>query len=152
MRCKQSMDFGPRNAEEEYILAEESFRIDVQVAIHEAMQAKRVNQKELAKRLGLTEARVSQIFSDECNVTIRTLAKVFHALGETPKLTTTPAPKSDWSSTGKYLGGVRQAITKTYLEAYASAFAQAAGFVGAVSKVSSQYKEPKVAAPPKAAA
>lgn len=81
-----SKEFGPKNAEEERIYAEENFRIDVQMLIHDVMEKKGINQRELAQRLGVTEARVSQFFSDRFNMTVRKLAGVFYALGERPEL------------------------------------------------------------------
>lgn len=77
----QEYRFGPANAEEQRIFAEEEFRIDIQLAIHDLMQARGINQKCLAEALGISEARVSQYFSDRCNMTVRTIAAVFHALG-----------------------------------------------------------------------
>jgi predicted XRE-type DNA-binding protein len=82
--------FGPQNEEEERIFAEENFRIDVQVALRELMVEKGVTQKELARRLHVSESRVSQIFSDEFNMTVRKLAAFYHALGEYPVVTTKP--------------------------------------------------------------
>lgn len=74
--------FGPQNEEEERIFAEEEFRVDVQQFVHNLMTEKKVSQRELARRLKVTEARVSQVFSDNCNVTVRVLARIFHALDE----------------------------------------------------------------------
>jgi transcriptional regulator with XRE-family HTH domain len=81
-----SEDFGPQNEEEARIYAEENFRIDVQMLIHDLMEQKGINQRQLAERLGVTESRVSQFFSDRFNMTVRKLAGVFHALGERPEL------------------------------------------------------------------
>ena len=85
-KSKDVSIFGPQNEAEEAVFAEEAFRVDVQVAIHELMEEKGVSQRELANRLGVSEARVSQIFSDACNITIRRLARIFHALGETAQV------------------------------------------------------------------
>jgi transcriptional regulator with XRE-family HTH domain len=86
--ARKTMDFGPRSEREELTFAAEGFRIDVQHELYRVMQEKRVSQKELARRLGVTEARVSQVFADNCNVTLRTLGKIFHALGVEGHLTT----------------------------------------------------------------
>lgn len=46
-----------------------------------------VSQRDLAGRLGLTEARISQILSANSNPTIRTLARIADALGFTLRIT-----------------------------------------------------------------
>lgn len=74
------MSIDPRNESEREIFAIEGFRVDVQYRIHKVMRRRGVTQRELARRLKLSESRVSQFFSDECNITIRQLAKIFHAL------------------------------------------------------------------------
>jgi transcriptional regulator with XRE-family HTH domain len=78
--------FRPKNKSEARIFAEEEFRVDVQQTIHSLMLQKKLTQKGLAKALGVSEARVSQIFSESCNVTVRMLARIFFALGERCKL------------------------------------------------------------------
>jgi predicted XRE-type DNA-binding protein len=80
--------FGPRSEKEAYIYAEEEFRVDVQHAIYTLMQQKRVTQKQLAARLGVSAARVSHIFSDRCNLTVRLLARIYRALGERCRVVT----------------------------------------------------------------
>ena len=74
--------FGPKNRCEEEIFAIEELIFDVQYTIQKLMKRANISQKELAKRLGCSAPRVSQILSDEgANVTIETLARVLHALG-----------------------------------------------------------------------
>ncbi|MGA9580437.1 MAG: helix-turn-helix transcriptional regulator [Allosphingosinicella sp.] len=49
------------------------------------LNEKGVRYKDLARRLGVSEARVSHIFGDDAsNLTMRTVARVFHCLGEKP--------------------------------------------------------------------
>lgn len=93
MHSNATFNFGPKDAAGERIFAEEAFVVEVQVAIHGLMKRLGVSQKELAKRLSLSEARVSQIFADECNITVRTLARIYHALGATPQITAGPIPE-----------------------------------------------------------
>ena len=70
-------------------LAEERFLLAAQVEIQRLLNEKGLRYKDLAHRLGVSEARVSQLFGDDANnLTIRTIAKIFHKLGETPKLMT----------------------------------------------------------------
>lgn len=65
------------------IFAEEALVVDAQVFLHNLMEEKGVSRAELARRMGVSRARVTQMFSDECtNLTIRLLARAAHALGE----------------------------------------------------------------------
>lgn len=64
------------------IEAVERFRVNVQFAIQRLMMEQGVSQTALAKRLGMSQPRVSQFFSPKCNLTIRNLARVFHALDD----------------------------------------------------------------------
>lgn len=73
---------GPKNNNEARIFAEEKFRVGVQFMIQSTMRKKNVSQKELARRLNISEARISRFFSPGCNITVRNLARIFHALGE----------------------------------------------------------------------
>lgn len=70
------------------IYAEESFIADVQFAIHNLLEAKGVSRADLARAMGVSEARISQLFSDNPrNLTLRTIARMFYAAGEEPQLT-----------------------------------------------------------------
>lgn len=61
----------------------EALALSVQFALQKAMNENCINQKELAERLGMTPARVSQILGkDSGNLTLRTIGKVADALGE----------------------------------------------------------------------
>lgn len=69
------------------IFAEEDFVVEAQTFLHSLMEEKGVSRSDLARAMGVSRARVTQIFSDECkNFTVRLLARATHALGETPKL------------------------------------------------------------------
>lgn len=68
-------------------LAEERFLLLAQTEIQKLLNQKKLRYRDLSKRLGVSEARVSQMFGDEAaNLTIRTIARIFHQLGETPVL------------------------------------------------------------------
>jgi len=57
--------------------------LSVQVALQKSMHESCVSQKELAERLGVSAARVSQILSgDQANLTLRTIGKIAHALDQ----------------------------------------------------------------------
>lgn len=67
--------------------AEEAFVVDVQSFLHHLMVEKGFNRSQLAEAMGVSRARVTQIFSDECkNFTVRLLARAIHALGESPEI------------------------------------------------------------------
>ncbi|PWE26804.1 hypothetical protein C4N9_20425 [Pararhodobacter marinus] len=73
---------GPQGDEEE-IFSIEALVFSTQVALQRAMNRKGVSNKELAEKLGMTPARVSQIFSSNGpNLTLKTIARIAHALGE----------------------------------------------------------------------
>lgn len=73
---------GPQKGEEE-AFAIEALVFSTQVALQRAMNRKGVSNKELSERLGMSPARVSQIFSTSGpNLTLKTIARIAHALGE----------------------------------------------------------------------
>lgn len=75
-------------AEFEALRVEEGLVADAQLMLHELMLAKGITRAELAERLGVSRARVSQLFSSECrNFTIRLFARAVYALGEKPSVT-----------------------------------------------------------------
>lgn len=68
-------------------LAEERFLVATQTEMQRLLNDRGIKHAHLAKRLGVSEARVSQIFGDDANnLTIRTIARVFHQLNERPVL------------------------------------------------------------------
>lgn len=77
----------PRTNKETASYAEEAFVVDVQSFLHHLMVEKGFNRSQLAQAMGISRARVTQIFSDECkNFTVRLLARAIHALGERPEI------------------------------------------------------------------
>ncbi len=68
-------------------LSEERFLVMVQTEMQRLLNDHGIKHSHLAKRLGVSEARVSQMFGDDAsNMTIRTIARVFHNLEERPVL------------------------------------------------------------------
>lgn len=64
---------------EEYIVSE------TQARLGQLLEEKGISRAELARRLGVSRARVTQIFSDEAqNFTLRLLVRSYLALGEEP--------------------------------------------------------------------
>ncbi|MEL0437976.1 helix-turn-helix domain-containing protein [Phycobacter sp. K97] len=73
---------GPKKGEEE-TFAIEDLVFSTQVALQQAMKRHGVTNKELSERLGMSPARVSQVFSTNGpNLTLKTIARIAHALGE----------------------------------------------------------------------
>ena len=73
-------DIDSREAEELYA---EALAVSAQLAIQKSMSRNNVSQKELAERLGVSPARVSQILSAHGrNLTLQTLGRIAHALQE----------------------------------------------------------------------
>lgn len=61
----------------------DSLVLSAQIAIQNAMAAKGVSQRELAERLGVSAARVSQIVAGNgSNLTLRSVGRIAHALDE----------------------------------------------------------------------
>lgn len=66
---------------------EEGFVVDVQSFLQELMDARRMSRADLARAMGVSRGRITQIFSDECkNLTVRLLARAVHALGDEPEI------------------------------------------------------------------
>ncbi len=69
--------------------AEAAFILLAQTEMEKIMNRKGLRYRDLSRRMGVTEARISQMFGDTAtNLTIKTVARVFHHLGETAYLTT----------------------------------------------------------------
>lgn len=65
------------------VFAEEDLVVELQTLLHGLMQEKGISRAELARLMGVSRARVTQIFSDDCkNFTVRLLARALYALGE----------------------------------------------------------------------
>jgi transcriptional regulator with XRE-family HTH domain len=77
---------GPKSQEEQEVYAVERFRVDVQSSLYAAMKAAGVSQSELAHRMQVSPAYITQLFDTGRNLTVRTVAKVCYALGREPRL------------------------------------------------------------------
>jgi transcriptional regulator with XRE-family HTH domain len=79
---KMSLFGTPGDVEYERLVAENVFINDIQREIEEALDFTGTTQAELARRLGVSEARISQILSDNgANLQARTIARIAHAVG-----------------------------------------------------------------------
>lgn len=65
------------------VFAEEALVVDLQSLLHTVMVEKGFTRTQLASAMGVSKARVTQLFSDDCNnFTVRMLARALFALGE----------------------------------------------------------------------
>ena len=76
------MTFGPKDAEEALIYAQENLIVDFQHAIQKLLNLSGMSRRELAARSDMNEAQLSQLFKDSANPTLKTVARVFYALGD----------------------------------------------------------------------
>jgi transcriptional regulator with XRE-family HTH domain len=65
----------------DFVEAEEDLLIDFQFLVQDVLNSKGISKTELAKRSGLSKARLSQILSAEANPSVKTFARLFNALG-----------------------------------------------------------------------
>ena len=75
--------FGPQNSEEAEVFAVERLRSETQYCIESVMNGKGISRSELARKLGCSPANVTQMLSEYSNLTLVSVAKLFHALGDT---------------------------------------------------------------------
>jgi transcriptional regulator with XRE-family HTH domain len=74
----------------EMLLAEEQLILAAQMMIIRAMKDASITQKELASRLNVSHSYVSQMLGNSArNLTLRTVARVFHVLGLHTQIKTT---------------------------------------------------------------
>lgn len=94
----RSFEMGKRSGN---LFAEERLIADVQYRIQKLMNLKGTTRAELARRLDVSEARVSQIFSQSPrNLTLRTVADIFNVLGEECKLTSPSLDRAEREGRG----------------------------------------------------
>lgn len=60
--------------------AEEDLLIDFQFLVQDLINSRRISRTELAQKSGMSKARISQLLSAEANPTVRSFARLFHAL------------------------------------------------------------------------
>ena len=75
--------FAPKNKQEEIDFAVESLLNEVQSEIYDLMIKNEFTKTRLAEEVGVSKARITHLLGDKAqNVTVATIARVFHALGE----------------------------------------------------------------------
>jgi transcriptional regulator with XRE-family HTH domain len=67
--------------------AEDTLMLDVQALVFECMARRQISQAQLAARLGVSQAYVSNLLRNLFNMKLRGLARLFHALGASPVVT-----------------------------------------------------------------
>jgi transcriptional regulator with XRE-family HTH domain len=70
------------------IEAEENLLLDYQFLVQELMVKKNISRADLSAATGLSQARLSQLLGSEANPTLKTMARIIHALGERPYVST----------------------------------------------------------------
>lgn len=71
------------NEDREQSLAEERLVYSTQTLIQRELNKRGLKYRDLARRLGVSEARISQLMGDDAhNLTVRTLARILYRLGE----------------------------------------------------------------------
>lgn len=72
-----------KELDERLVFAEEELVVSAQGLLHELLVEKGMSRADLARAMGVSRARVTQLFSDECkNFTLRLWARALFALGE----------------------------------------------------------------------
>jgi len=66
------------------LLRQEELILEITESISAVMEAERITQAELARRLGKSKGRVSQLLAGDRNLTLRTISDVCDALGCRP--------------------------------------------------------------------
>jgi transcriptional regulator with XRE-family HTH domain len=64
-----------------FVAVEENALMDFQFALLDAMKEKGVSQVELAEKLGVTRARISQLLSSDANPTLKLVGRALSVLG-----------------------------------------------------------------------
>ncbi|HEY2213287.1 MAG TPA: helix-turn-helix transcriptional regulator [Bradyrhizobium sp.] len=82
------------------IKAEENLLIDCHFLIQEMMSEKGVTRSQLAEKAGISKARLSQMLSAEANPTLKSVARIVHALGESVSVTRKPLSAPAMGGTG----------------------------------------------------
>ena len=81
MTKKGALDKYIRSPDEELVFAEETAMAQAALAVADLLANTNTTQRALAERVGVTEARISQILGADSNPTVRTMARIGRALG-----------------------------------------------------------------------
>lgn len=75
------MKFGPADANEAIIFATEELKANTQYEVLRALSRAGMSQADLARKIGVSQSWVSQALSDDANLTLDSIAKIFLGLG-----------------------------------------------------------------------
>lgn len=70
-----------RSADEELAFAEATAMTQTALAVAHLLASTKMTQRALAERVGVSEARISQILCADSNPTVKTIARIGHAMG-----------------------------------------------------------------------
>lgn len=98
---EEVMDF-----DRDLIEAEEDFVIDAQFLLQDLMSNHNITRADLARKAGVSKARLTHLFKPDANPTLRTLARLFYALGEKPVV----------SSASRQINKGAEAVAKTWVD------------------------------------
>jgi transcriptional regulator with XRE-family HTH domain len=79
---ENKMSEGQEKIDLRVIEAEENLLLDMQFLLQELITDRQISRVELAKMTGISKSRLSQIMGSDANPTLKTCARLFHALGE----------------------------------------------------------------------
>jgi transcriptional regulator with XRE-family HTH domain len=113
--------------EQRRVFAEEAAVVDAQTLLHSVMERKGISRADLARAMNISRARVTQIFSDDCeNLTIRLLARALCALEENLVLLT-EHDVNELKEENKLMAAAlslpgRESVSWTQIDGYADCF------------------------------
>lgn len=78
--------FGPRDEAERVVFVEQALVGEFQAVLQRALDRSGISRQELATRMGVSRARVTQILGTGANLTIHTIARFLDATGAQMRL------------------------------------------------------------------
>lgn len=129
MTKQGALDNYARTVEEELRFAEETAMAQTALAVADLLTSANMTQRGLAERVGVSEARISQILRADSNPTVRTIARIGHVLGHRllidfrAPVTTTHTEAKPWRSGVCSVAQWERAANDEPEEAIATAFA-----------------------------
>ncbi|MFG1293765.1 helix-turn-helix domain-containing protein [Xanthobacter versatilis] len=110
------------NRKRDEIRAAEDLVIDAQLMIQRALNERGISRAQLARQLGVSQARLSQVMATDANPTLRTLAQILTTLGY--KLTlkelaldaALPCPEEEMSTSVEEAGAIETKSADVWLD------------------------------------
>lgn len=81
---------------ESLIEGEENLLLDAQFFIEQVMRSKQIDRTRLAAAMGVSKARLSQLLGPDANPTVKSLGRVFAALGEKVTFAKSTEANKEW--------------------------------------------------------